>query len=145
MAGLDVPTLLLLSPLSTDQGQTPIANRQLISATRQTENPKVSRGLVSSPVTADHYATISLREDGGLRLETRDPVSQAQASQPSHYRTFLRMLDLLIRPHVGEYEAVHPKLFGEDDNGNTSMLSSESKFQLNIFCKAYSKLRISVL
>lgn len=106
MAGLDVPStpiLLLLSPLSTDQGQTPIANRQIISATRQTEIPKVSRGLVSSPVTTNNYATISLREERGLRLETRDPVSQAQASQPSHYRTFLRTLDLLMLENMRQF------------------------------------------
>lgn len=38
-------------------------------------------------------------------------------------------------------------LFGEEDNGNIGMLSgkSESKFELNIYCKAYSKLLISVL
>lgn len=55
-------------------------------------------------MTTGNYATISWRKEEGLRPEIL-PV------------TFLRILGLLISPDVGEYEAIHPVLFGNKDDG----------------------------
>lgn len=109
--------LLQLHSLSIGQAQTPFANRQLISAIRQTENPKCLRDLslllwLQQTVLISWHFYFLYKERGGRVRTTTQRSCQSSSNQPSsHYSSFLGILVLLTSPDVGGYKASSSSTF----------------------------------